>query len=46
MTAATVIDAVPNNEVTYAEIDTADNRSQDVAVNAGQDEDRGSMDEA
>jgi phage terminase small subunit len=46
MTAATVIDAVPNNEVTYAEIDTADNRSQDVEVNAGQDEDRGSMDEA
>ena len=46
MTATTVIDAVPNNEVTYAEIDNADNRSQDVAVNAGQDEDRGSMDEA
>jgi hypothetical protein len=46
MPAGPVIDVIPNNEVIDVEIDTTDNRSENVAVFAGEDQDGGSMDEA
>ena len=46
MPASPVIDVTPNQEVEHAEIDPTDNRGEDVAIYAGEDQDGGPMDEA
>lgn len=46
MPSGPIIDVTPNTEEVHAEINTPDNRGEDVAVHAGEDQDRGSVDEA